>query len=83
MQVYLGNEEVELLDQVEREYGVSRSELIRRAIQETYGRGRVHERLKALEASAGIWRDRDLIGAEYADLLRGDLNARLKKVGLE
>lgn len=82
-QVYLGNDELELLDRVGEESGATRSELIRRAIRETYGRRSVSDKLKALDASAGIWRDRDFTGAQYAVQLRGDLNARLKKLGLE
>ena len=82
-QVYLGNEELDLLDRVGEQSGATRSELIRRAIRETYGRGNVRDKLTALEATAGIWRDRAFTGAEYVEQLRGDLDARMKKLGLE
>ena len=37
-QVYLGEEELKLLDRVSQETGASRSELIRRAVQASFGR---------------------------------------------
>ena len=36
-QIYLGDEELELLDRRARETGASRSELIRRAVRDAYG----------------------------------------------
>jgi Arc/MetJ-type ribon-helix-helix transcriptional regulator len=81
-QVYLGDEELELLDRVTRATGASRSELIRRAIRATFGEKTKAEKLRALEASAGSWRDRPFSGAEYVDAIRGDLNERLRRLGL-
>jgi Arc/MetJ-type ribon-helix-helix transcriptional regulator len=82
-QIYLGKEELELLDRVRRATGASRSELIRRAVRSTFGEMTRAEKLRALEASAGSWRDRRFTGAEYADAIRGDLNERLRRLGLE
>jgi hypothetical protein len=82
-QVYLGNEEIELLDRVARATGASRSELIRRAIRNTFGERTKAERRQALEASAGSWADRRFTGAEYVDAIRADLNERLRRLGLE
>jgi Arc/MetJ-type ribon-helix-helix transcriptional regulator len=82
-QVYLGSEELELLDRVARATGASRSELIRRAVQSTYGEKSKADRLRALEASAGSWRGRRFSGAEYVDGIRGDLNKRLERLGLK
>ncbi len=82
-QVYLGGEELELLDRVARATGASRSELIRRAVQSTYGEKSAVEKLRALEASAGSWRGRRFNGAEYVDAIRGDLSERLSRLGLE
>lgn len=83
-QVYLGNEELELLDREARATGATRSELIRRAVRGTYGQPSVSDKLRALEASAGSWTDRSFTGAEYVDLMRsGDLNERLRRLGLE
>jgi hypothetical protein len=82
-QVYLGAEELELLDRAARAVGASRSELIRRAIREAFGAGGKADRGRALAASAGSWRGRGFTGAEYVDAMRGDLNDRLRRLGLE
>lgn len=71
-QVYLGDEELELLDRVAETTGASRSALIRRAVRRTFGEGTKAEKLRALDASAGSWDCRRLTGAEYVDSLRGD-----------
>jgi hypothetical protein len=81
-QVYLGEEELELLDRVARATGASRSELIRRAVRSAYGEKTVAAKLRSLEASAGSWSERRLTGAEYVDAIRGDLDDRLRRVGL-
>jgi hypothetical protein len=82
-QVYLGDEELELLEQAGRATGASRSELIRRAIRWTFGERSTAEKLRALEASAGSWGGRDVTGAGYVDAVRGDLNERPRRVGVE
>ena len=81
-QIYLGDEELELLDRVARATGASRSELIRRAVRSTFGEKTKTEKLDALDASAGSWRDRRFTGADYVDAIRGDLNERLRRLGL-
>jgi Arc/MetJ-type ribon-helix-helix transcriptional regulator len=83
-QVYLGAEELELLNRVSRETGASRSELIRRAVHTAFGETAKEERLQALRRSAGAWRGQQGTGREYVDeLRRGDLNKRLAELGLE
>jgi Arc/MetJ-type ribon-helix-helix transcriptional regulator len=82
-QIYLGEEELELLDRVARATGASRSELIRRAVRSAFGERTKAEKLRALEASAGSWRGRRFTGADYVDTIRGDLNQRLRRLGLE
>lgn len=82
-QVYLGREELELLDRVARATGASRSELVRRAVRITFGEKTKAEKLRALEASAGSWRGRRFDGAAYVDTMRGDLGERLHRLGLE
>ena len=82
-QIYLGEEERELLDRTARATGASRSELIRRAIRDTFGEKTKAEKLRALTRSAGSWKSRDFTGAEYVDAIRGDLNERLRRLGLE
>ena len=75
-QIYLGDEELDLLEREGERTGASQSELIRRAIRRQRKRA-------ALRASAGVWKDRPFTGAEYVDMIRGDFNDRLRKLGLE
>ena len=82
-QIYLGSDELELLDRVARATGASRSELVRRAVRSTFGQPTKADKLLALEASAGSWRGRAFTGSEYVDSIRGDLDARLSGLGLE
>lgn len=82
-QIYLGPEELGLLDRAAAESGASRSELIRRAIRRTFGEHPQEARLEALRRSAGSWKRREFDGSEYVDAIRGDLNERLRRVGLE
>ena len=82
-QVYLGDEELALLDHAARATGASRSELIRRAVRRMFGTISTADKLEALDASAGLWTDRRFTGSEYAGAMRGDLNDRLRDLGLE
>ncbi len=82
-QIYLSDAELDLLDRARDATGASRSELIRRAVHSTYGRGGTSERRRVLRETAGAWKDRDFTGAEYVDRIRGDLNARLARLGAE
>ena len=84
-QIYLGNDEVELLDRASRLTGATSSELIRRAIRKTYGSPLTkEEKLEAVRAAAGIWADRAFTGAEYVDAIRGkDMNEGLRRLGVE
>lgn len=84
MQIHLADEDLELLDRVGRVTGASRSELVRRAIRRAYGEELTkEERLRRLHEAAGIWRDRPFTGAEYVDMIRGDLNERLRRLGFD
>jgi hypothetical protein len=82
-QVYLGEEELEALDKAARAAGATRSELIRRAIRESFGVKSKADRKRALLASAGSWKGRSFTGAEYVETIRGDLNDRLARLGLQ
>jgi Arc/MetJ-type ribon-helix-helix transcriptional regulator len=82
-QIYLGSEELALLDRVAQESGASRSELIRRAVRSTFGQQDKADKLRALQASAGSWRGRRTSGADYVAARRGgDLNERLSRLGV-
>ncbi len=80
-QVYLSDEELDLLDRAAERTGASRSELIRRAIRERYGTRDWETRRAALLASAGSWTGQMLTGADYVDAVRGDLSDRLDRLG--
>ena len=85
-QIYLSDEDLELLARAARATGASRSELIRRAIREKYGgpARTPEERLADLRAARGIWKDRKFTGDEYVRALRsGDMNANLRRLGVE
>jgi hypothetical protein len=82
-QIYLGSDELELLDRVARATGASRSELVRRAVRSTFGQPTKADKLEALTASAGSWGGRSFSGSEYVDSVRGDLSERLGLLGLE
>ena len=83
-QVYLGDEELALLARVSHDTGASRSELIRRAVRKSFGVDQtLAEKRQAIAASAGSWKGRSFTGAEYVDAIRGDLNERLAKSGIE
>jgi metal-responsive CopG/Arc/MetJ family transcriptional regulator len=81
-QVYLGEDELGLLDRAARATGASRSELIRRAVRESFGGAAKAERKRALAASAGSLKHRSFTGSEYVDAIRGDLSERLRRLGL-
>jgi len=81
-QIYLGDEEVDLLARAELETGASRSELIRRAIRFSYGAANVADRVGVLRTTSGAWKSRQVSGADQVESLRGDLDERLKRLGL-
>jgi hypothetical protein len=76
-QIYLSDGELEILDRMTKATGASRSELIRRAVRDSFGDTSKAERLHALEASAGSLRRLRLSGVDYVDAVRGNLNERL------
>jgi len=79
-QIYLSDDDAQLLDRETARTGASRSELIRRAIQRQYGHSDEASRRRALLESAGSWRSREFTGEEYVDAIRGDLNVRLARL---
>ncbi|MGH3424055.1 MAG: CopG family transcriptional regulator [Nocardioidaceae bacterium] len=81
-QIYLDDEEADLLEEAAARTGASRSELIRRAVRTQYGAQTAQARLAGLRTSAGTWRDRSSTGEEFVESVRGDLNERLEQIGL-
>jgi predicted DNA-binding protein len=70
-QIYLTKEQAAALDREARRAGTTRSHLIREAIDARYGAANDRDRvLRALRATAGLWKDRVETGEEYAERLR-------------
>jgi len=71
-QIYLTKTQAAALDREARRTGTTRSHLIREAIEERYGTtGADHERVRrALEATSGLWQDREETAVEYVDRMR-------------
>ncbi len=81
-QVYLGEDELEMLDRAAAETGATRSELIRRAVRRSYGRGD-SDPLQVILETAGSW-DSDRSGTEFVEEVRtGGLDERLARFGLK
>jgi predicted transcriptional regulator len=73
-QIYLTEQEAEVLDRLASERKTTRSHLIREAIDTQYlsREQRIKERLAALDAGFGVWRDREDIpdGKTYVERVR-------------
>lgn len=79
-QIYLTRTELAALDRIEEETGISRSELIRRALDRSYlGPESLsrEERIAIARRTAGAWKGRRETGAEYVERLRSGRLARL------
>jgi len=67
--------------------GLSIAELIRRLVEGAFGGLTREEKLAALDASFGVWKDRDDLpasSADYVRALRGSgMNDRLRHLGVD
>ena len=75
-QITLTEAQYARLQDLSRETGRSMSELIRRALDRSYG---AHG-LEAVGESFGSWGNREFDGAEYVDGIRSGLAGRLRRV---
>jgi len=75
-QITLTDEQYELLRSESRRRGVGLAELVRRAINRTYGSADRDDQLSALEDSFDAWAPGE-DGAAYADHLRRGMSHRL------
>jgi metal-responsive CopG/Arc/MetJ family transcriptional regulator len=76
-QIYLTREQTEALDREARRTGTTRSHLIREAVERQYGARADARRVeRALKGTAGLWKDRTDVGAEYVDRLRSGRRLR-------
>ncbi len=83
-QLYMDESNFHLLTLLSREKKTTISDLVRKAVERVYGKRRKrNDFLKALEATAGMWKDRkDLPPTdEYIRSIRKD--TRMKRFGLE
>ena len=65
-----------LLDE-SRRTGLGLAEIVRRALERSFGRAETADVLRALDESFGAWSDRDFDGAEYVENLRRGMARRL------
>jgi len=76
-QIYLSSAQAAALEREAKRTGVTRSHLIRQAIEERYGLAADRERLRAaLRETAGLWKDRKETGAAYVERIRKDRRMR-------
>ena len=80
-QIYLTARESAALDAAARRTGRTRSHLVREAIELVYlGGVAIRDRVDALDASAGVWADRDEDGEAYEEAMRpGRLAERIRR----
>ncbi|MBX3071715.1 MAG: ribbon-helix-helix domain-containing protein [Thermomicrobiales bacterium] len=80
-QITLTDDQYERLLTESERTGLSIAELVRRSIDDLYPSRRSHsEFVAALNATFGIWSDREETAEEYVDRLRPGLGERLAKV---
>lgn len=83
-QLYLDEDLFRWLSLISREKKTTISDLVRKALEKVYGRDKgVKEKLKALSAAFGIWKNRSDLPStdDYVRSLRKD--TRMKRFGLE
>ena len=76
-QITLTDEQYARLCAESRRTGVGLAELVRRAVDRSYGQASIEERLQALHDSFGAWKDRDFDGEQYVERLRRGMARRL------
>ena len=67
-----------LLDESRRS-GLGIAELVRRALDRRYGKASNEKLRQALDASFGVWADREFDGESYAEGMRRGLARRLTR----
>lgn len=76
-QITLEDDQYARLQAEARRTGLGLAELVRRAVDHTYGATRPADVLRALDFSFGRWADRDYDGEQYVDNLRRGMSRRL------
>jgi len=75
-QITLTDEQYERLRATSKTTGLGLAELVRRALDESYGTTSQRELLDALDDAYGSWNDR-VTGAAYVDALRRGMGRRM------
>lgn len=78
-QITLTDEQYIRLRRESARTGVGLAELIRRALDRSYGEVNREEALRAIEESAGAWADRAFDGETYVEGLRKGMARRLAR----
>ena len=76
-QITLADEQYQRLRAESRRSGLGLAELVRRAIDHTYGSIAPAETIQALDASFGTWTDHPDDGAQYVEGVRPGMAHRL------
>lgn len=76
-QITLTDEQCERLIEESRRSGVGLAELVRRAVDDRYGKQHAHAVLDALDASFGGWTERGCDGEIYVEGVRRGMARRL------
>ncbi len=76
-QVTLTDEQYERLRHESQRSGLGLAELVRRALDRTYGATGPEDAVRALDESFGSWTGRDFDGAGYVESLRRGMTRRL------
>lgn len=76
-QITLTDDQYQRLRRESARSGVGLAELVRRALDQSYGAATPEELLGVLDATFGTWADRDADGAAYVEDLRRGLGRRL------
>lgn len=75
-QVTLTDEQYERLRGESKRSGLGVAELVRRAVDRSYGATHSDDALRALDDSFGAWTERDVDGATYVERLRRGTTSR-------
>lgn len=76
-QITLTDQQYARLREESRRSGLGLAELVRRALDRSYGPSAGPEVRRALDASFAAWGDRDFDGASYVEGLRRGMSRRL------
>ncbi len=78
-QIVLTDEQYETLRRESSASGVGLGELVRRAIDSSYGHRSIDERRDVLRSTSGAWKDREGTSEEYVESVRPGLESRLSE----